>query len=86
MSSDIVGELANVCVLCRVLSRLPCGGGVHLPFIGQGEGELQAYRTLFSYMGKHGVQHRRVGGRLDGPCHDLVIMAYLVPEQWRLRG
>jgi hypothetical protein len=26
-------------------------------------------------MGKYGVQRRRVGGRLDGPCHDLVIMA-----------
>jgi hypothetical protein len=25
---------------------------------------------------------RRVGGRLDGPCRDLAIMAYLVPEQW----
>jgi hypothetical protein len=27
------------------------------------------------------VQRCRVGGRLDGPCHDLVIMARLVPEQ-----
>jgi hypothetical protein len=37
-------------------------------------------------MGKYGVQCRRVGGRLDGPCHDLAIMAYLVPKQWQLRG
>jgi hypothetical protein len=37
-------------------------------------------------MGKYGVQRRRGGGRLDGPCHDLAIMAYLVPEQWQLRG
>jgi hypothetical protein len=29
-------------------------------------------------MGKDGVQRRRVGGRLDGPCHNLVIMTYLV--------
>jgi hypothetical protein len=40
------------------------------------------YTALFSYMGKHGVLCHRVGGRLDGPCRDPVIMAYLVPEQW----
>jgi hypothetical protein len=33
-------------VLCCALSSVPCGGGVHLPFIGQGEGELQACRTI----------------------------------------
>jgi hypothetical protein len=44
------------------------------------------HAALFSYMGKYGVQRCRVGGRLDGPCHDLVIMARLVPEQWQLRG
>jgi hypothetical protein len=48
--SDVVGELGSVCVLRRmlsiVLSLLPCGGGVRLPFIGQGEGELQACRTI----------------------------------------
>jgi hypothetical protein len=80
--SDVVGELGNVCVLCRVVCcPVPCGGGVHLPFIGQGEGEFK-HAALLSYMGKYGVQRRRVGGRFDGPCRDLVIMAYLVPEQW----
>jgi hypothetical protein len=44
------------------------------------------YAALFSYMWMCGVPHRRVGGRLDGPCCDLAIMAYLVPEQWQLRG
>jgi hypothetical protein len=44
------------------------------------------YAALFSYMGKRGVLRRRVGGRLDGPCRDLAIMAYLVLEQWHLRG
>jgi hypothetical protein len=44
------------------------------------------YAALFSYMVEHGVQCRRVGGRLDSPCHDLAIMAYLVPKQWWLRG
>jgi hypothetical protein len=29
-----------------VSCRVPCGGGVHLPFIDQGEGELQACRTV----------------------------------------
>jgi hypothetical protein len=42
--------------------------------------------TLFSYMGKCDAPRRRVGGRLDGPCRDLAIMAYLAPEQWYLRG
>jgi hypothetical protein len=40
------------------------------------------HTALFSYMEKYRVQRRRVGGRLYGPCRDLVIMAYLVPEQW----
>jgi hypothetical protein len=44
------------------------------------------YAALFSYMGKCGVLRRRVGGRLDGPCRDPAIMAYLVPEQGQLRG
>jgi hypothetical protein len=44
------------------------------------------YAALFSYTGMYGLRRRGVGGRLDGPCHDLVIMARLVPEQWQLRG
>jgi hypothetical protein len=40
------------------------------------------YATLFSYMGKRGVLRRRVGGHLVGPCRNLAIMAYLIPEQW----
>jgi hypothetical protein len=40
------------------------------------------YAALFSYVGRRGVSRRRVGSRLDGPCRDPVIMAYLVPEQW----
>jgi hypothetical protein len=38
--------------------------------------------ALFSYMGRYGAPRGGVGSRLDGPCRDLVIMAYLVPEQW----
>jgi hypothetical protein len=44
-SSDVVGELRSVCVSfptrCLMIDLL-CGEGVHLPFIVQGEGELQA--------------------------------------------
>jgi hypothetical protein len=40
------------------------------------------HAALFSYMGKYVAPRRRVGGRLDGPCRDLDIIAYLVPEQW----
>jgi hypothetical protein len=57
VAKDVVGELGSVCVVRRMLSvilclvlcivsSIPCGGGVHLPFIGQGEGELQACRTI----------------------------------------
>jgi hypothetical protein len=49
MSSDVVGELGSVCVLFptrRLMSHVPYGEGVHLPFIDQGEGELQACRTI----------------------------------------
>jgi hypothetical protein len=41
-SANIVGELRSACVLFYV----PCGEGVHLPFIDQGGGELQACRTV----------------------------------------
>jgi hypothetical protein len=34
------------CLLFVVSCVVSCGGGVHLPFIGQGEGELQACRTI----------------------------------------
>jgi hypothetical protein len=50
VAEDVVVELRNACVVCRLVSVvrfcLPCGGGVRLPFIGQGEGELHAYRTI----------------------------------------
>jgi hypothetical protein len=54
VAEDVVGELGSVCVVCRrlfvvpclVSCLVPCGGGVRLPFIGQGEGELHAYRTI----------------------------------------
>jgi hypothetical protein len=48
-SSDVVGELRSVYVLFPIgcsMSHVPCGEGVHLPFIDQGGGELQACRTV----------------------------------------
>jgi hypothetical protein len=42
--------------------------------------------ALPSYVGKHDVLCRRVGGRPDDPRSDLAMMAYLVPEQWRFEG
>jgi hypothetical protein len=48
-SSDVVGELMSVYVLFPIgcsMSDVPCGEGVHLPFIDQGGGELQACRTV----------------------------------------
>jgi hypothetical protein len=50
VAEDVVGELESECVGCRMLSVIsclvPCSGGVHLPFIGQGEGELHACCTI----------------------------------------
>jgi hypothetical protein len=51
VAEDVVGELGNACVGCHMLSvvvpcLVPCGGGVRLPFIGKGEGELHACRTI----------------------------------------
>jgi hypothetical protein len=49
-AEDIVGELESEYGECRVptsvLSLVPCGGGVCLPFIGQGERELHVCRTI----------------------------------------
>jgi hypothetical protein len=53
VNSDVVEELRSVCVVrfrmfvsgC-LMSHVPCGEGVHLPFIEQGKGELQACRTI----------------------------------------
>jgi hypothetical protein len=41
-SANIVEELRSVCELSSLLR----GEGVHLPFIDQGEGELQACRIV----------------------------------------
>jgi hypothetical protein len=54
VAEDIVGELGSKCVMCRVavvalpclFCLVPCGGGVRLPFIGQGESELHVCRTI----------------------------------------
>jgi hypothetical protein len=53
VAEDIVGELGSQwCVMCcclllfRLVSCCPCGGGVRLPFIGQGESELHVCRTI----------------------------------------
>jgi hypothetical protein len=45
------------------------------------EGANYSHAALFSYMGKYGVQRRGVGGRPDGPCYGLVVVACPVPEQ-----
>jgi hypothetical protein len=42
--------------------------------------------ALSSYVGQHDVLCRRVGGVAGGPCSDLAMMAYLVPEQWQFEG
>jgi hypothetical protein len=84
MAEDVVGELESECVVCRMLSVVPCplrqGSSPSLYRPRRGANYMHA--ALFSYMGKYGAPRRRVGDRLDSPCRDLAIMAYLVPEQW----
>jgi hypothetical protein len=47
VAEDVVGELGSVCVnVLMFVSVSPAAGGVHLPFIGQGEGELQVCRIV----------------------------------------
>jgi hypothetical protein len=40
----------------------------------------------FSYVRERDVLRCRVGSRPGDPCSDPAIMAYLLPEQWQLRG
>jgi hypothetical protein len=42
--------------------------------------------VLSSYVGKHDVLCCRVDRRPDDPRSDLVVVAYLVSEQWRFEG
>jgi hypothetical protein len=53
VAEDVVGGIGKqvsgvscVVVLPYVLCLVPCGGGVRLPFIGQGESELHACHTI----------------------------------------
>jgi hypothetical protein len=51
-SADIVGRTGSVrtiaihCPVLFFLCRVPRGDGDHLPFIDQGEGDVQACRTI----------------------------------------
>jgi hypothetical protein len=44
--ANIVGVTGSMCVLHLLVMSLPCSEGDHLPFIDQGEGDLQACRTV----------------------------------------
>jgi hypothetical protein len=53
VAEDTVGELENKCVVSSVVlpcvvscSLVPYGGGVRLPFIGQGESESHVCRAI----------------------------------------
>jgi hypothetical protein len=52
VAEDILGELESKCVVssvvlpCIVSSVVPCGGGIRLPFIGQGESESHVCRAI----------------------------------------
>jgi hypothetical protein len=56
VAEDVVGELESKCAMCCVLTwvssrvallfPVPCGGGVRLPFISQGESESHVCRAI----------------------------------------
>jgi hypothetical protein len=69
-SSDVVRELRSVCVVPYLMSDVPCGEGVHRPFIDQG-GANYRHAALFSYTGKYGVRRCGVGGRPRSCRHNV---------------
>jgi hypothetical protein len=72
-------------LLCVLLFSSPAAGGfVLLLYIKERANHMRA--ALFSYVRERDVLYCRVGDRPDDPRSDVAIMAYLVPEQWRLRG
>jgi hypothetical protein len=74
--------VCRVLLFCLVSSVLSPAAGEFVFLLYAKERANYMYAALFSYMGKCGAPRRRVGGRLDDPCRDLAIMAYLVLEQW----
>jgi hypothetical protein len=63
-----------------------CGEGDRLPFIGQGEGDLQACAALFLYVEWYGIQCRGVDGCPGESCSSHGVVACPVLEQGRPRG
>jgi hypothetical protein len=72
------------CVVCSSFSSPAAGGFVLLLYTKERANHMRA--ALFSYVRERDVLCCRVGGCPDDPCSDPAIMAYLVPEQWWLRG
>jgi hypothetical protein len=67
-------------LLCLVLCPdLSPAAGSSSPFYRP---RRERITCMLHYLGTCGMLCRRVGGRLDGPCRDPAIMAYLVLEQW----
>jgi DNA-binding transcriptional LysR family regulator len=91
VAEDIVGELENEYVVCgvfpsRVLLSSSPRPGVRPPFYRSRGRRITCAPRYLAMWGKHDVLCYRVGGRPDDLRSDLVIMAYLVPEQWRFEG
>jgi hypothetical protein len=77
-------RVATRLVLCSVAFCPLRQGGSSSFYRPERENHMRV--VLFSYVRERDVLCCRVGGRPDDPCSDPVIMAYLVPEQWRPRG
>jgi hypothetical protein len=90
VAEDVVGELESKCAVrpisCCVVSPLSPAAGGFVLLLWTKERANHMHVGLFSYARERDVLCCRVGGRPDDPCSDPAIMAYLVPEQWRLRG
>jgi hypothetical protein len=90
VTEDVVGELESKCVaqpvFCCIMSISPRSRGGSSPFYRSRRERITCAPCYFSYVKGRGVLCCRVGGRPDDPRSDPAIRAYLVPEQWRLRG
>jgi hypothetical protein len=82
----VLGSVVRVSCVAFVFSGLsPAARGfVLLLWTKEGANHMRA--ALFSYVRERDALRCRVGGRPGDPRSDPVIMAYLVPEQWRPRG
>jgi hypothetical protein len=85
-TANIVVKAGSVRVIAIRRRRLPCGWGIALPFIGQGERAIYRCAALFSYVWRCGEQCHGVDDCPVESCSSRGAVARFVLVQERLRG